>query len=128
MIENHNNEVVIYYNSNHSVDKEVIAYAQTHFRFVRTVNVIESRLTGTRLTEIASRLGMPLDYLVCLTSDAAKTIGLDFGNMDDIDLIKLLQHYPDLIKSPIVISKNKAVVATGAKDIYEMAETYSEIM
>ncbi len=85
-------------------------------------------LSGTRLTEIANRLGMPLDFLVCLTSDVAKTIGLDFGNMDENDLIKLFQHYPDLIKTPIVISKNKAVVASGVKDIYEMAETYSEIM
>lgn len=128
MIENHNNEVVVYYNPNHSVDKEVLAYAQTHFMYVRTVNVLKSRITGTRFIEIANRMGMPLNFLVCLSSDAAKTIGLDYGNMDEEDLIKLLQHYPDLINTPIVISKNKAVVASGARDIYDMAENYSEIM
>lgn len=109
MIEQHENEVTVFYNSNLQQDKKIIAFLQSNYSYVRTFDVITQSIRGTLLEEIAMRLNITVKGL--LREDNQPELE------SDLDYIKWIQHHPDTIKTPIVIGKEKAVFATNQGDI-----------
>ncbi|MCU0449964.1 MAG: hypothetical protein MUC97_09010 [Bernardetiaceae bacterium] len=101
MIENHPNEVIVFYNSSLGRERKIFAYAQSNFTHVRAFDVATHPLRGTLLEEVAMRLNCPLRELI-RDNDELPELG------DDRDYIKLIQHTPGLLHTPIVISKDKA--------------------
>jgi arsenate reductase len=121
MIENHPHEVIIYYHSEKPVDREILAHAASHFSHIRLVDLKTQKITGTRLEEIAMRLGVPLRRMI-LENPVYEEDSLEAETTSDNDYIKFIQHNPNLLRTPIVITKDKACVAKGAKDLYELVE------
>ncbi|MCU0391212.1 MAG: hypothetical protein MUE81_08850 [Thermoflexibacter sp.] len=104
MIERHANEVTIFYNSNSHQDKKIIAYAQSNYDFVRTIDISTEAIRGTIFEEIALRLNTSIRELLKNNEDIP-----ELGS--DVDYIKFIQHNPESLKTPIVISKDKAIFA-----------------
>ena len=109
MIEEHLHEVTVFYNSNLSQDKKIIAYLQSNYSHVRTFDISVQSMRGTLLEEIAMRLNTNIDGLLREENKPE----LD----NDLDYIKWIQHHPDALRTPIVISKDKAIIAVNQGDI-----------
>jgi arsenate reductase (glutaredoxin) len=104
MLEQHENEVLVFYNSKVAADRKILAYAESNFGHVRSIDVATQAVTGTMLEELALRLNRPLVELIH-TEKMAETMPI-LG--DDTDYIKMVQHNPELLHTPIVVTKTKA--------------------
>jgi arsenate reductase (glutaredoxin) len=104
MLEQHENEVLVFYNSNISAERKILAYAESNFGHVRSIDVATQPVRGTVLEELAMRLNLPLADLVHTDKGVESVPQLG----DDTDYIKLVQHNPALLHTPIVVTKTKA--------------------
>ena len=120
MIENHKNEAIVYYNGERNVDKGILAYVNSYFNHVRTLDVSRQKIADTRLEEIAMRLGVPIAELINHDCAAYQKFANVLDEENDEDCIKIIQHYPDLLRTPIVITKDRAIFARGTTDIMNL--------
>jgi len=128
MIEQHKHEAVIYYNSNNAIDKEILAYAESHFNHIRKIDVTREKITGTRFEQIAMQIGLPL---IGLIRSRMVTPRGDIYPPDlrvDDDRIKFLQHNPEFIRTPIVITNREAAVVTRVFELYDMVKDGGKIL
>jgi len=120
MIEDHKNEVIVYYNGQRNADKSILAYVNSYFNHVRTVDVTNQKITGTRLEEIAMRVGVSVSELINHNCEAYEKFANTLDEHNDQDCIKIIQHNPELLRTPIVITKDKAIIAKGTTDIMNL--------
>jgi arsenate reductase len=112
MLEEHPNELLLFYNSKFDNDRKIFAHAEGSFKYVRAFDVALQPIKGTLLEEIAMRLNLPLSELL-RESNAAEMPEL--GN--DSDYIKVIQHNPDILRTPIAISDTKVIIVESPGDL-----------
>ena len=112
-------EIHLYYKSNCSKSKKVLAYAKSISNNVNTTNISKTKSTGTIWQNILSKLSMSPKQLL----DKSKPYyqenirGRDF---EDRDWTYLLMNNPELLRSPIAIKGNKAMILDNPTDIYRI--------
>jgi arsenate reductase-like glutaredoxin family protein len=109
MIEEYLNEVTVFHNSKLPQDKKIIAFLQSNYDHVRTFDVATQSIKGTLLEEIAIRLNITVKEL--LKEDNRPELE------SDVDYIKWIQHNPEMLKTPILVAKEKAIFAQNQGDI-----------
>lgn len=115
----HPNELFFYYNPSHSVDKQVRAYAHSVANHVNEINMDKEKITTTSWRSILDKLELrPKDLLNRAHPDYQKHIA--GKNWDDESWLQILVRYPHLIKAPIAIMKNKAVLCTSPNQILKL--------
>lgn len=114
-----NAELQIYYTNEDSRAKKVIAYARSLSSRVQTFNVDKTRGTGTIWRMILSKLDKtPKDLFDKSNPYYQKNIrGRDF---EDRDWLYMLMKNPALLRSPIVVKGNKALILDNPTDIYKI--------
>ncbi|RMG82571.1 MAG: glutaredoxin [Bacteroidetes bacterium] len=114
-------EILIYYNPESSNDRKTVALAQSVVSHVRSFAFDKAPSNGTSWQQILSALGLHPKELLNKAHPyyRAHIKGCEF---DDECWIKVLQKNPDLIKAPIAIRGNKAVLCTSATDIYKLMD------
>lgn len=112
MLEQHPDELLLFYNSKFANDRKMYAHAESSFKHVRAFDVARQPIKGTLLEEIAMRLDLPLSELL-RESNAGEMP--DLGN--DSDYIKVIQHNPDILRTPIAISDKKAIIVESPGDL-----------
>ncbi len=114
-----NAEIQIYYSHSDSKAKKAIAYAKSISNSVQTFDIHRTIGTGTIWKNILSKLDKsPKDLLDKSKPYYQKNIrGRDF---EDRDWIYLLMHNPDLVRSPIAIRGNRAIILDNPTDIYKI--------
>jgi arsenate reductase len=112
-------EIQLYVKSNCSKSKKAIAYARSLSNKVNTINIGRTKGTGTIWRNILSKLDKsPKDLLDKSKPYYQKNIrGRDF---EDRDWTYLLMNNPDLLRSPIAIRGNKALILDNPTDIYKI--------
>ena len=112
-------EIHLYVKSNCSKSKKAIAYAQSISSKVRTTDIEKTKGTGTIWRLILSKLNKsPKELLDKSKPYYQKNIrGRDF---EDRDWTYVLMHNPDLLRSPIAIRGNKALILDNPTDIYKI--------
>lgn len=117
----HHREILIYYNPESSNDRKTIAYAQSITPHVRTYSFDKAPSTGTSWQQILKALNLrPKDLLDRSHPYYQNHIrGRDF---DDEGWLNVIKHNPYLIKAPIAIKGNKAVLCTNASDIFKLLQ------
>lgn len=115
----HLREILIYYNPESSNDKKTVAHAQSLAPFVKTYSFDKAPSTGTSWQQIISSLNLrPKDLLNRAHPYYQNHIrGRDF---DEEGWLNVIKHNPSLIKAPIAIQGQKAVLCTNATDIYKL--------
>ena len=114
-----NREIVIYYNKDSSSDRKTVAYAQSTGKAVRSYTHANAPSTSTGWNTILKNLKMkPKEILNKAHPEYQANIrGKEFNNHGWMDVI---QRNPHLIKAPIAMRGNRAVLCINPTDIYRL--------
>ncbi|MFA0963704.1 arsenate reductase family protein [Roseivirga sp. BDSF3-8] len=108
-MKHHPNELMIYYDPGTSIGKQTYAYAYTLTKHVNANVYSSTRMTTTLWRELLDKLELrPKDLLDKSHPDYQAKIARN--NFDDEGWLNILMHYPYLIKAPIAVKNNKAVL------------------
>lgn len=112
-------EILIYYNPDSNSHRQVIAYAKSLARHVKTYAFSQAPSTGTSWQQIINTLGVhPRELMNKSNPYYQEHIrGRDF---DDESWIKVLMNNPDLIIAPIAIRGDRALLCRSATDILKL--------
>ncbi len=115
----HDREILIYYNPDSSADRRTVAFAQTMSQHVKSYAFAKSPSTGTSWQQILKALNIhPKDLLNKAHPYYQQHIrGREF---DEEGWLNVLKFNPELIKAPIAMRGNRAIVCTTPTDIYKL--------
>jgi arsenate reductase len=117
----HQREILIYYNPDSSNDRKTVAHAQGLTSHVRTYSFDKAPSSGTSWQQILKALDMHPKELMNKAHPyyQANIRGKEFTDEDWLNVIK---YNPSLLKAPIAIRGDKAVLCTNATDIYKLTK------
>ncbi|MGB3344807.1 MAG: hypothetical protein WBA61_12940 [Aequorivita sp.] len=109
-------QITLFYNSRSLRGKQTLAYARTQGLPLEKIDILKTPLTGTQITELADRLGLPVKEMVnqehykyrrkftlqCFTSE---------------DWITVIQNHPEIMKQPIALRGNRTILVETPTDI-----------
>jgi arsenate reductase len=115
----HPSEMYFYHSSAQPIDKQTKAYAKSMTKFVNEIDVMKEKVTTTQWDQILRMLELrPKDLLNRAHPDYQNQIaGKDW---DDEGWLNILVRFPHLIKSPIAIFRNRAVLCHTPTDILKL--------
>lgn len=115
-------EISIYYNPESSSDRKTVAYAQSLSHFVKAYTFQQNPCnSNTGWCRILAALNMHPKELMNKAHPyyQANIHGHEF---DEEGWLNILRTNPELIKAPIAIRGEKAVLCVNPKDIYRLAK------
>lgn len=117
----HKREILIYYNPDSSSDRRTVAHARGVVPHLRSYAHHRSPSGGTSWLQIIRSLDVhPKDLLNKAHPDYQQNIrGKEF---DDEGWISVLKHNPQMIKSPIAMRGDKAILCNTPTDIYRLMD------
>lgn len=115
----HRREILIYFNPQSSKDRRTVAHAQSLAPYIRTFSFDKAPSTGTSWQQILQALDVhPKELLDKSNPYYQQNIrGKKFNEQDWLNVI---MHNPSLLRAPIAIRGNKAVLCSNATDIYKL--------
>ena len=120
----HQREILIYYNPESGSDRRTVAHARGMVPHLRSYAHRSSPSGGTSWLQIIQSLDLhPKELLNKAHPDYQQNIrGKDF---DEEGWISVLKHNPQMIKHPIAVRGNKAVLCCTPTDIYRLVENHN---
>ncbi|MDB4107790.1 glutaredoxin [Bacteroidia bacterium] len=114
-----NSEIHLILKTDCSKSKKVLAYAKSISSNIKTTNISRTKSTGTIWQTILTKLDKSPKQLLDKSNPyyQENIKGRDF---EDRDWTFLLMNNPDLIRGPIAIRGNKAMLIDNPTDIYKM--------
>jgi len=112
-------EILLYYNPDSSRDRKTVAHAQSMSKHVRLFAHNQNRSTTTAWKVILNSLDLNAKQLLN-KADPDYQQRLRGKEFDDEGWLHVLQHNPHLIKAPIAIKGNKALLVNSPTDIYRL--------
>ena len=118
----HHREILIYYNPDSSSDRKTVAYAQSVVSHIKSYAFDKAPSSGTSWQQILNALGLhPKEILNKAKPYYQEHIrGREF---DEESWVKVLQKNPDLIKAPIAVRGNRAILCSTPTDIYKLTRS-----
>lgn len=115
----HQREILIYYNPESNSDRRTIAHAQSVVPHVRTYAFGKTPSTTTSWQTILNALKLhPKEILNKANPYYQKHIrGKEF---DEESWVNILRHNTTLIKAPIAIRGQRAILCSSPTDIYKL--------
>ena len=112
-------EVTIIYNFEQRQGREAVAYGKEIAAHVREIDISKDPLTERQMAELLMKLDLKVEDIIDRTSTAyhEKYEGVE---MEEQDWLGVLKHTPDLMKTPIGILGNRAVVCESPGDILKL--------
>lgn len=116
-----NREILIYYNPESNSDRQTLAYAQSVVPHIKSYAFDKSPSSGTSWQQILKALDIHPKEILNKANPYYQTHirGRDF---DEECWIKVIRYNPDLIKAPIAIRGNRAILCATPTDIYKLTE------
>ncbi|UCS92679.1 glutaredoxin [Echinicola marina] len=116
----HPSELFFYFIPSHPIDKQARAYARSVSRYVNEIDIEKERITTTGWRTILEKLKLrPKDLLNRAHPDYQSLIA--GKTWDDESWLNILVKYPYLIKAPIAIKREKAVLCTKPMEILKLS-------
>lgn len=117
----HQREILIYYNPDSSADRRTIAHAQGLTKYVKSFSYSKTPSTNMSWQQILKTLDMhPKDLMnKAHPYYQAHIRGKEF---DKESWLKVIRYNPELIKAPIAIRGNRAILCNSPTDIYQLME------
>lgn len=117
----HPNELWLFFDCQSGEQKKTRALAHSITKYVNESNFKDGSISKMMWSEILEMLQLrPKDLLN--RADPKYQAELAGHNFSDEDWLNILMNNPCLIKAPIAIMNNKAVLCTTPKDIYKLLE------
>lgn len=102
------NEIKFVYNSGKKDDREAYGYALSLNKHkINELDVARTQLTSTQISELAQKLNVPIIELFDEKSSYYRD-NVKGKDMDDYDLMTILKKEVDCMKTPILVSADKA--------------------
>ena len=121
----HKREILLYYDPEDSVAKKTLAYAHSICNHINEKEWQHEHFTPTVWRRILFLLGMKAKDLLNKSHPYYQEHirGRDFG---DDDWTNILMKRPDLIRAPIAIWNDRAVVVCSPTDIYKLVQQFQD--
>ena len=115
-------EILLYYNPESSADRKTVAHAKGLVPHLKTYAFSKSPSTTTSWRQIINSLGLhPKELLNKAHPYYQRNIrGREF---DEEGWMTVLQYNPELIKAPIAVRGDKAILCSTPTDIYKLHES-----
>lgn len=115
----HQREIMVYYNPESGSDRKTVAHAKGMIMHLKTYSYSKTPSTGTSWQQIITALDVHPKELLNKAHPyyQANIRGRDF---DREGWINVLRYNPELIKAPIALRGNKAIVCHSPTDIYRL--------
>lgn len=115
----HPREILIFYNEESSKDKKLLAYAKSTGFKIRSYAHAKAPYTSTGWKLILDTLKMHPKELMN-KADPFYQDNLRGKEFDDDGWLSVIKNNPNLIKSPIAMKGNKAILCNTPTDIYRL--------
>lgn len=116
----HRSEIHFYYSSNQPIDKQTLAYAKTIARHVNAIDVMKERLTATRWDRLLLKLNLRAKDLLNRAHPEYQS-RIAGKNWDEESWLTILVESPFLIKSPIALYRDGAILCKTPTDIFKLS-------
>ncbi|WP_163378761.1 arsenate reductase family protein [Cyclobacterium sp. SYSU L10401] len=127
MFELGKNEIKFLYNSKKLEDKEAYAYALTlHKHVINELDISKNDMTPTQVSELANKLNKRIIDLFDKDSEYFKD-QIQGKNIVESDLLTLLIKEKSALKTPILISEEKAEVLEYPRDTIKIDMVFNAI-
>ena len=112
-------EVTIIYNFEDRQGREAISYGKQVAEHVREVDISKDPLTERQMAELLIKLDLKVEDLIDRTS-ALYQDEYEGVEMEEQDWLGVLKRNPELMKTPIGILGNRAVICENPNDILKL--------
>ncbi|MEH6514962.1 ArsC/Spx/MgsR family protein [Maribacter arcticus] len=112
-------QINLYYSSNSIRAKKTLAYAKAEGLPILEIDILKTRLTGTQIVELADKLQIDVKDLVNQEHPAYKT-HFEYHDFSTDDWIKMIQHNPEIMKQPIALRGDIAILVETPTDIIKI--------
>jgi arsenate reductase len=125
-IARNDNQITLVYSSKTRLGKRTRAHvAAVEDDKLQTIDVAETKLTGTQWAELAQGLNKTIKDLVNYEEADSEEEDQVQGDFDDNAYINILNHNPELFTHPIAILGEKMLQITNPTDIQQFIEVDS---
>lgn len=115
----HPTELYFYHNSSQLNVKQTLAYAKSITRFVNEIDVVKEKVTTTQWNSLLLKLNLRAKDLLNRSHPDYQNL-IAGKNWDEDSWLQILARYPHLIKSPIAIFRDKAILCNTPTDILKL--------
>ena len=112
-------EVTIIYNFEDRQGREAVAYGKEIAENVREVDISKDPLTERQMAELLMKLDLKVEDIIDRTSTIYQD-KYEGADMEEQDWLGVLKRNPDLMKTPIGILGNRAVICENPNDILKL--------
>lgn len=110
------NEIKFLYNSTKKNDREAYGYAVSLDKYkINELDVSKTKLTSTQLAELAQKLNVPIIELFDKNSSYYRD-NIAGKDLEEGDLLTVLKEECDSLKTPIMVSAEKAAFLESKYD------------
>lgn len=121
------NEIKFLYNSNKAEDREAYGYVLTlHKHVINELDLASNEMTPTQILELAQRLGKRVIDLFDKKSDYFRN-NIEGNDIEETDLLTLLVAEKSALKTPILISEDRAEVLEYPRDTIKLDMTFDKL-
>ncbi|AUC79403.1 hypothetical protein CW736_08445 [Nonlabens sp. MB-3u-79] len=114
-----NRQITLFFSSNSSRAKQTLAYAKAEGLPIQEIDILKTKLTGTQIVELASRLHLEVADLVNQEHPAYSSI-FEHHKLSTDDWIKMIQHNPQIMKQPIALRGDTTILVETPADIIKI--------
>ena len=111
--------ITIYHNPRCGKSRACLTYLETANKSFKIVKYLENPISKEELTEIITKLNIPAIELV-RTKEKIWIENYKNKELSDQEIIAAMALHPILIERPIVVNKDKAVIARPLERIHEI--------
>ncbi len=115
----------VYHNANCSKSCGVIALLEQLGEKVEVAEYLENPLTKTELIELLDSLNIRAIELI-RTSEKFFHEKYSSAELSENDCLNILVSYPQLMQRPIVVNKNRAVIARPVEKVLELLNRHEK--
>ena len=114
-----NRQITMFYSSDSVRAKKTLAFAKAEGLPIQEIDILNSKLTGTQIAELAERLHIEVKDLINQEHPAYKG-KFTHHELSTRDWIKMIQHNPEIMKQPIVLRGDKTILVETPTDIIKI--------
>ncbi len=115
----HPTELYFYHSPEQIIDKQTLAYAHSIAKFINQIDVVKERITSTQWNSMLLKLNLRAKDLLNKSHPDYQT-KIAGKNWDEESWLNILVYNPHLIKSPIAVLRNKAILCRTPSDILKL--------
>ena len=114
-----NRQITMFYSSDSVRAKKTLAFAKAEGLPIQEIDILNSKLTGTQIAELAERLHIEVKDLINQEHPAYKG-KFTHHELSTRDWIKMIQYNPEIMKQPIVLRGDKTILVETPTDIIKI--------